>query len=202
MAITQLWQQRQAQQDAQRDFFQGAAWCRVRGADECQRDTIESLTRSVHGIFHRPRLNLPWRWAANGKKTKCHRILTTRWCTGSHRGWVFGQNSVLAKQFRRNSSSVHGKLSTTSTAVCQDGFSASFSFDHTTTPANEQLFFLLREIIKSRQTLLTPFFGWISGREVLYPVLQREAPWTLVSVENSAKMFFLSGRRRWLLIKT
>lgn len=163
MAITQLWQQRQAQQDAQRDFFQGAAWCRVRGADECQRDTIESLTRSVHGIFHRPRLNLPWRWAVNGKKTKCHRILTTRWCTGSHRGWVFGQNSVLAKQFRRNSSSVHGKLSTTSTAVCQDGFSASFSFDHTTTPANEQLFFSVAGNNKISPNFVNTFF-WLDFR--------------------------------------
>lgn len=68
MAITQLWQQRQAQQDAQRDFFQGAAWCRVRGADECQRDTIKNLTRSVHGISSLSRLNLRWRWTAHRKK--------------------------------------------------------------------------------------------------------------------------------------
>lgn len=39
-----------------------------RDEEECQRDTIESLTRSVHGISPLAILDLRWRWTASGKK--------------------------------------------------------------------------------------------------------------------------------------
>lgn len=77
--------------------------------------------------FHHSRLNLRWRWTANGKKW----VVIEFWCRAGARKTFSVEFSAkmilqaLAKLYFRNSSSVaYKKLSTTSTAACQDGFSA------------------------------------------------------------------------------